>query len=256
MKICTYNVNGIRAALNKGLLGLLESVSPNIICFQELKATEDQIPVSDFRSLGYHCYWYPAERKGYSGTAILSKEEPLSVVYGCGDPLFDSEGRSLVAHYKDFSVLSTYFPSGSSGSHRQDVKMAFLEHFYDYIQDLKKQHPNLIICGDYNICHKHIDIHDPVSNKNSSGFLPEERAWMDRFFDSGFTDSFRLNEPGPDHYTWWSYRAGARARNKGWRIDYIAVSEPLKNHIGATQLYPQAQQSDHCAMTLNMKWGS
>lgn len=248
MKVITYNVNGIRAALNKGLLDFMKMYDPDIICFQELKAMPDQIPTEEFQKLGYHCYWFSAQKKGYSGTAILSKSKPKEVICGFGNPFFDAEGRTVLAHFDNFSVLSAYFPSGSSGDNRQSAKMEFLSAFYAYTKNLLLSTPNLMICGDYNICHKPIDIHDPVSNKNSSGFLPEEREWMDRFFELGFVDTFRELNKEPHHYSWWSYRAGARARNKGWRIDYNAVSEPLKKHISSAIHLEQHNQSDHCAL--------
>jgi len=246
MKILTYNVNGIRASLKKDLLGFLERENPDIVCFQELKAQPDQFDDSVFKDLGYHCYWYSAEKKGYSGVAILSKVEPKHVEYGCGHELFDYEGRVVRADFEGFSVISAYFPSGSSGDIRQDVKYEFLDHFYKHIEQIKTEHPNLCICGDYNICHEAIDIHDPKSNKNSSGFLPEEREWMTKFFESGFIDTFRILNPEPHNYTWWSFRANARANNKGWRIDYISLSDHLSDKLRASAILPDDKQSDHC----------
>jgi exodeoxyribonuclease III len=246
MKITTYNVNGIRSAASKGLRGYIEESGADIVCFQELKALPEQIDAAEFESLGYSCYWYSAQKKGYSGVGIISKEEPNAVVYGCGHELFDAEGRVIRADYDWGSVLSVYFPSGSSGDSRQDVKMVFLEYFFDYVEDLRKAKPNLVVCGDYNVCHRAIDIHDPVSNKNSSGFLPEERAWMDRWFESGFVDSFRELHAEPHHYTWWSFRANARANNKGWRIDYISVSRGMAEKIGESGIDAEAKHSDHC----------
>jgi exodeoxyribonuclease-3 len=253
MKIMSYNVNGIRAAINKGFIEFLQEENPDILCLQEIKATEDQIPTLEFIALGYHCYWFPAQKKGYSGTAILSKKEALSVTKGCGHELFDSEGRIIQANFEDFSVISAYFPSGSSGDSRQEVKMEFLDHIFSHIHSLHHTFPKLIVCGDYNICHKPIDIHDPVSNKNSSGFLPEERAWMDKFFESGFVDTFRVFNSEPHQYTWWSYRAGARGKNKGWRIDYISVSPELKDQLLHAQICPQHMQSDHCPLYTEIK---
>jgi len=248
MKILTYNVNGIRAALNKGFLDFLKLKNPDVVCLQEIKATEDQIPVEEFEKLGYHCYWYSAQKKGYSGTAILSKTKPNAITVGCNHELYDSEGRVIRADYDKFSIFSTYFPSGTTGDIRQNIKMEFLEHFYSYIHKLKKELPGILVCGDYNICHRAIDIHDPVGNKNSSGFLPEEREWMDKFFESGFIDTFRRFNPEPHNYSWWSYRAGARARNKGWRIDYIAATENLLDNLSTSELMPDFNHSDHCAV--------
>ena len=246
MKILTYNVNGIRASLKKDLIGFLKRENPDVVCIQELKAQVDQFDDNVFRELGYNCFWYSAQKKGYSGVAILSKEEPKHVEYGCGHELFDYEGRVIRADFEKISVISAYFPSGSSGDIRQDVKFEFLDYFFDHVEEVKKEIPNLCICGDYNICHEAIDIHDPVSNKKSSGFLPEERAWMTKFFESGFIDTFRTLNPEPHQYTWWSYRANARANNKGWRIDYISLSEQFLDKLLESKILPDDRQSDHC----------
>jgi exodeoxyribonuclease-3 len=248
VKILTYNVNGIRAALKKDLIPFLEREKADICCFQEIKAQEDQFDQNVFTELGYESHWYPAEKKGYSGVAILSKQKPIRIVKGCGHETFDHEGRILRADYEGFSVMSVYFPSGSSGDHRQEVKFDFLDFFFNYVEELKKEIPHLIICGDYNICHRPIDIHDPVRNKNSSGFLPEERDWMEKFFNTGFCDTFRhLHPDEPDHYSWWSFRAGARGKNKGWRIDYISITDNLIHQLKDARLLPDDKQSDHCA---------
>ena len=191
MKILTYNVNGIRAALRKDFSSWLKAVNPDIICLQEIKANPEQFEASVFTDLGYHCFWNPAEIKGYSGVAILTKTKPQHVEYDCGIKEIDFEGRILRADFDRFSVMSAYFPSGSSGEIRQEFKMKFLTQFQNYVNALKKDFPNLVISGDYNICHKAIDIHNPQRNKNTSGFLPEEREWMSEFMASGFTDSFR-----------------------------------------------------------------
>jgi exodeoxyribonuclease-3 len=244
----TYNVNGIRSALDKGLASFLQTHDPTIVCLQEIKADASQIPQDLLTALGYHCFWFSAQKKGYSGTAILSKIEPKEVVYGCEHPLFDAEGRVIRADFDNFSVISAYFPSGSAGDERQAIKIQFLSYFYTYLQNLAQSRPQLIVCGDYNICHKPIDIHDPVSNKNSSGFLPEERAWMDVFFESGFVDSFRQINAKAHQYSWWSFRAGARKRNKGWRIDYIAHSLSLTPLLTDSVLFMEDNHSDHCAV--------
>lgn len=250
----TYNVNGIRAALKKGFLEFIDKQSPDVLCLQEIKAIEEQIPIEDFENIGYKCYWYPAQKKGYSGTALLTKKEPNKITLGCGNELYDFEGRVIRADFDNVSVISAYFPSGSSGDVRQEVKMGFLDFFLEYTKELRKEFPKLVICGDYNICHKAIDIHDPVSNKNSSGFLPEEREWMDRFFESGFIDTFRKFNPEPDNYSWWSYRVGARARNKGWRIDYISATENLSDNLKSSKLFPEHNHSDHCALLTELKF--
>jgi exodeoxyribonuclease III len=248
MKILTYNVNGIRAALKKDFIGFLIKESPDVVCIQETKAQEDQVDTSLFEEIGYHHYWFSAQKKGYSGVAILCKQKPEHVELGCGHELFDAEGRVIRVDFKNFSVISAYFPSGTTGDVRQDVKYEFLEFFYDYTLGLRKGIAKLIVCGDYNICHTEIDIHNPVSNKNSSGFLPKERAWMDAYFKSGMVDTFRQMHPNePDHYTWWSYRANARANNKGWRIDYIACSIQLQGNVEKAEILAGDIHSDHCA---------
>jgi exodeoxyribonuclease-3 len=250
--IISYNVNGIRAALKKDWALWAKATNADVIALQETKAHPDQLDLTIFDDLGYHHYWFSAEKKGYSGVALLCKEKPLNVVYGCGIAKYDFEGRVIRADFKDFSVLSVYFPSGTTGGVRQVYKMEFLSDFQTYINELKKEIPNLIVSGDYNICHEEIDIHNPVSNKNSSGFLPEERAWMSSFLKSGFIDSFRNFTKAPHHYSWWSYRAASRERNKGWRIDYNMLSETLLDRFKRAAILPEAKHSDHCPVLLEL----
>lgn len=252
MKILTYNVNGIRAAANKGLFDFLKAESPDVVCLQEIKAEKDQADLSAIESLGYHHFWFSAQKKGYSGVAIFSKIKPENVVYGCNHNDFDQEGRCIRVDFKDYSVMSVYFPSGTTGDIRQEVKYKFLDHFFEYAAELEKTLPALVVCGDYNICHREIDIHNPVSNKDSSGFLPEERAWMEKWFSSGFTDSFRHLNPEPHWYTWWSFRANARANNKGWRIDYISISDSLAPRLNRAEILRDAMHSDHCPMYVEL----
>lgn len=252
MKIISYNVNGIRSAMQKGLADWLEKEQPDILCLQETKAHPEQVETQVFDDLGYEQHWVSAEKKGYSGVAIFTKPKPVHVQYGCDIQLYDCEGRVLRADYEDFSVMSVYMPSGSSGDLRQDFKMQWLADFQQYIDELKKEIPNLIISGDYNICHQPIDIHDPVRNKNSSGFLPEEREWFSQFVSSGFVDTFRQFNEDPHHYSWWSYRAGARKNNKGWRIDYHLASEPMKNRLKHAAILPDVIHSDHCPVLLEI----
>ena len=251
--VISYNVNGIRAALGKGFAQWLEETSPDVICLQETKASPDQVDTSLFEHLGYHHHWHSAEKKGYSGVAILSKEKPKHVEIGCGMPEYDREGRIIRADFDSFSIVNTYFPSGSSGDERQDFKMRFLNDYIHFINEVKKSIPNLLVAGDYNICHKAIDIHDPVSNKDSSGFLPEEREWMSHFFEQGFMDSFRHFNPNPHHYSWWSYRANARNNNKGWRIDYINASSVMEARLIGASILPDVKHSDHCPVLLQFK---
>lgn len=253
MKIVTYNVNGLRAALKKNWIGWLKMVNPDVVCLQEIKATPDQIPeIVYLEQMGYEHYWYPAQKKGYSGTAILTKISPNHVEYGCGHEDYDFEGRVIRADFDNVSVMSTYFPSGTTGDLRQTFKYRFLDDFQAYSDQLIQQNNNLIICGDFNICHRAIDIHNPKSNANTSGFLPEEREWMENFINSGFIDTFRHLNADPHHYTWWSYRAGSRAKNLGWRIDYNMASVSLKDRIKSAHILNDAVHSDHCPVLLDL----
>lgn len=253
MKIISYNVNGIRAAVNKGFLDWLKTAQPDVICLQEIKAMKEQLDLSIFEEAGYpYHYWYSAEKKGYSGVAILSKKTPNKVVYGTGIDYMDKEGRNLRVDFDDFSVMSLYLPSGTNIA-RLDHKLTYMADFQTYINALKNEVPNLIICGDYNICHKAIDIHDPVRNAKVSGFLPVEREWIGNFIESGFIDSFRHFNEEPHQYSWWSYRANARANNKGWRIDYNMVAEPLKEKLKRAVILPEAKHSDHCPIMVEIE---
>lgn len=254
MRIITYNLNGIRAAMNKGLVDWIKAAKPDVLCLQETKATPDQVDVSEFEALGYHLYWYSAQKKGYSGVAIFSKIKPKHVEYGCGIEKYDFEGRIIRLDFDHCSVMSVYHPSGSSGDDRQAFKMQWLADFQKYIDDLKVKIPNLILCGDYNICHKPIDIHNPKSNANTSGFLPEEREWMEQFIQSGFIDSFRYFNQEPHQYSWWSYRAGSRGKNLGWRIDYNLVAKHLDAHLKRAVILPDAMHSDHCPVLLEIEF--
>lgn len=252
MKLISYNVNGIRSAMNKGFVDWLKAENPDIIGLQEIKAQEKDIDATIFQDLGYELYWFPAVKKGYSGVAIFTKVKPKSINYGMGINKYDDEGRMIRADFEDFSFISSYFPSGTTGDVRQDFKYEFLEDVFGYMQDLKKQNPKLILSGDYNICHKPIDIHNPISNKNSSGFLPEERAWMDKFTESGFIDTFRHFNGDPHQYTWWSFRANSRAKNLGWRIDYHMATKELQNKLKSAVILQQVQHSDHCPIVLEI----
>lgn len=251
-KIVSYNVNGIRAALNKGLIAWLKEGNYDIFCVQETKAQLDQVDTEPFEALGYHHHWYSAEKKGYSGVATFSKMAPDLVVKGCGIEKYDREGRIIRTDFGDLSILNCYFPSGTSGDERQAFKMTFLDDFFDWIKVLQQERPQLLILGDYNIAHEAIDIHDPVGNKKSSGFLPDERAWMSKWFDNGFVDSYRFLHPDKVEYSWWSYRASARSKNKGWRIDYQSVTDNLKGQLKETYHLADAMHSDHCPVYLEI----
>ena len=252
MKIISYNVNGIRAALNKDFIGWLKSANPDVICLQEIKAMKDQLELDIFEAAGYkYHYWFSAQKKGYSGVAILSKTKPKHVEFGTGIASMDFEGRNLRADFDGFSVMSLYLPSGTNDDRLQH-KFDYMDMFQEYINTLKHEIPNLIICGDYNICHEEIDIHNPKM-KGVSGFLPVERAWMGSFIESGFVDSFRYLNEDKQEFSWWSYRANSRANNKGWRLDYAMVSESLKSKISRAYILPEAKHSDHCPIVVELE---
>ena len=253
MKIISYNVNGIRAAINKGFIDWLKSANPDVICLQEIKALKEQLDLDVFIEAGYtYNYWFSAEKKGYSGVAILSKKEPDHVEYGTGIDSMDAEGRNLRADFDGISVMSLYLPSGTNDA-RLNHKLEYMDMFQEYVDDLKKDIPKLIICGDYNICHEEIDIHNPKGLSNVSGFLPVERKWIGDFIDSGFIDSFRYLNKELQQYSWWSYRANARANNKGWRLDYAMVSNPLQENIKRAVILSNAVHSDHCPILVEIE---
>ncbi|MEQ6125052.1 exodeoxyribonuclease III [Pseudotenacibaculum sp. MALMAid0570] len=251
MKIISYNVNGIRAAIKKGFLDWLQQANPDVICIQEIKAQKDQINPMDFELAGYpYHYWFSAQKKGYSGVAVFCKNKPNHIEYGTGIESMDFEGRNLRVDYDKVSIMSMYLPSGTNDE-RLGFKFNYMDEILNYANELRKTIPNLIICGDYNICHEEIDIHNPKM-KGVSGFLPEEREWLGRFIDSGFIDSFRHLNKERQEFSWWSYRANARANNKGWRLDYAMVAEPLKDQISRAYILPEAKHSDHCPIVVEL----
>ncbi len=252
IELISYNVNGLRSAIGKGLLTWLAEQQPDILCLQEIKAQPDDLPLLEIEAAGYRPYWHAAQKPGYSGVATWSKRPPDRVVVGCGMEKYDREGRILRTDFGSWSLLNVYFPSGTTGEERQAFKMEFLDDFLHWIEALKKERPNLIVAGDFNIAHTEQDIHDPKGNKKSSGFLPEERAWMSQWFASGFTDAFRYRHPDRIEYSWWTFRANARAKNKGWRIDYFAVSDPLASRIAEVRHLGHIAHSDHCPIWMQI----
>ena len=254
LEIISYNVNGIRSATTKGLIDWIKSTNFDVYLFQEIKANELDIPAELFHEIGYETYWFSAQKKGYSGVGIAVKSPHKAVVKGMDIPRFDAEGRLIRMDIGDITIVNSYLPSGSSGDERQSVKMEYLADFYTYIHDLRKEKSKIIVAGDYNICHQAIDIHDPIGNKNSSGFLPEEREWMTKYFNSGFIDTFRYFHPEQKaEYSWWSFRANARNNNKGWRIDYLAATKELEPQLLEAKIFMDVKHSDHCPVYLKLK---
>jgi exodeoxyribonuclease III len=252
IKLISYNVNGIRAAMAKGWLDWLKKEDPDIICLQETKIQHGQIDTMVFEQFGYHHFWHFAEKKGYSGVALLTKIKPDHVSFGINNPKYDEEGRLVRADFKDITLLATYFPSGTMGDVRQQFKMEWLEDFLQYVNRLRETRPKLIISGDLNICHKPIDINFPEKHEEMSGFLPEEREWFDRFIGSGLVDSFRFFNKNPNQYSWWSYRSGARAKNLGWRIDYNIVTHNLQSSLISASILSNVVHSDHCPVVMQL----
>lgn len=255
MRIISYNVNGIRAAINKGFIEWLKTDPADIICLQETKANKEDVDLTAFEKMGYQSYWFSAQKKGYSGVAILTRIKPDNVEYGNKIDQSDFEGRVIRADFGDITVINAYYPSGTSGDERQTYKYQWLDEFLDYLRLIRKKRSRLVVVGDYNIAHTEIDIHDPKGNKKSSGFLPEERAWMDKFLSHEWIDSFRELNPGvTGAYTWWSQRfPTVRLQNKGWRIDYICITESLKKQLVDAKIFPDVKHSDHCPIYADIK---
>ena len=254
MKIISYNVNGIRAAIKKGFLDWLKTHPADVVCIQENKAQQSDVDAAAFNELGYHDYWFCAQKKGYSGVTVFSKIKADKVQCGTGHKVSDDEGRVIQLDFGKLRLINAYFPSGTTGDIRQTYKYQWLDEFFDYLQTMRKKHPNIVLCGDYNIAHKEIDIHNPVSNKTTSGFLPEERAWMDKLYSNGWIDSFRQYHPEPHRYSWWSQRfPTVRLQNKGWRIDYIAITDSLKKNLKDADIFHEIKHSDHCPIYAEIK---
>ena len=253
MRIFSWNVNGLRAVVKKGFFDWLESEAPDVVCLQEIKARTEDLDETILSPKGYHAFWNPAERKGYSGVAIFTKKKPVAVHLGMGIERFDCEGRILRVEFKDFDLFSVYFPNGTSGEERLQYKMEFYDAFLNHCEELRVQGRELVITGDVNTAHKPIDLKNPKANQKNSGFLPEERAWVDKFVEHGYVDSFRAFNEAPDQYTWWSYRFNVRARNIGWRIDYFFVTEGLMKKVKDSFITPEVMGSDHCPIGLDIK---
>ena len=253
MRIFSWNVNGLRAVVKKGFFDWLESEAPDVVCLQEIKARTEDLDEKILNPKGYHAFWNPAERKGYSGVAIFTKKKPVAVHLGLGIERFDCEGRILRIEFKDFDLFSVYFPNGTSGEERLQYKMEFYDAFLDHCEELRGQGRELVITGDVNTAHKPIDLKNPKANQKNSGFLPKERAWVDKFIEHGYVDSFRAFNEDPDQYTWWSYRFNVRAKNVGWRIDYFFVTEGLMKKVKDSFITPEVMGSDHCPIGLDIK---
>ena len=253
MKLISWNVNGIRSAHRAGFLDWFKSQKADVICLQETKAYLHQLDQDLHHPARYNSYWHSAEKPGYSGVAIYSKQEPLSVKEGLGVPLIDREGRVLVAEFSKFTLLNAYFPNSQREHGRLGFKLMFCTEILKYCEKLRKKGKNVVICGDFNIAHEDIDLANPKTNKNNAGFLPDERAWMTKFIKAGYLDVFREQVKGPGYYTWWSNRPGVRARNIGWRLDYHFVNEEFYGHIKKASHQPETKGSDHCPVILELK---
>lgn len=253
MKLISWNVNGIRACGKNGFLQWFEKEKADIVCLQEIKARPEQLEECYQNPVKYHAFWNPAEKPGYSGTAVFTKKEPLSVEYGLGDPEIDHEGRVLILKYPKFTLINSYFPNSQRDHARLPYKLDFCKKFLKKAESLRKKGENLIMCADWNIAHQEIDLKNPKSNKNNAGFLPEERAWMDRFIQTGYVDAFREFEKGGGHYTWWSYRPGVREKNVGWRLDYFMVNKEFRDQLKSASHQTKVMGSDHCPVVIELK---
>jgi exodeoxyribonuclease-3 len=250
MKITTWNVNGIRAALGKGLKEWMLAESPDVFCVQEIKATPQQLSDEQRDFHGYGAIWNPAERLGYSGVATFYRNEPLEISLGLDEARFDKEGRVICTRHPDFLLYNIYFPNGQRGQERVDYKLDFYARLLEICDSQHAAGENIIITGDFNTAHKPIDLRHPKENETNSGFLPEERAWVDKYLENGFVDIYRCLYPERVQYTWWTYRMAARQRNVGWRIDYFLVSEQLAARVKAVTIHEDVQGSDHCPVSL------
>ncbi len=253
-KLISWNVNGLRAIARKGFLDIISELDPDILCLQEIKAEKDQLPKTIQNIDGYHSFFNPSRsKKGYSGTAIYTKEEPLSLVNGLGEEIFDQEGRIQLAEYKDFYLYNIYYPNGQRDLGRLQYKLDFYDYFLKHATEMMAEGKSIIVCGDVNTAHFAIDLARPKENEKNTGFLPEERAWLDRFVESGLIDTFRVFNHEAEHYTWWDYKTKARERNVGWRIDYFYISPDLRSRLIDAEILSEYYGSDHCPISILLK---
>ncbi len=250
MKLISWNVNGIRAAGRARFVDWFETEKADVVCIQETKAHPDQLTEELLHPSRYHSFWHSAQKAGYSGVCIYSKIEPLRVQVGIGIPEIDQEGRVLISEYPSFLLINAYFPNSQRDHARLDYKLFFCAKILEFCKNFRDQGKNVILCGDFNIAHREIDLKNPKSNQDNAGFLPQERAWMDKFLKGGYTDTFRHFNPNPEHYTWWSYRPGVRDKNIGWRLDYFVVNDEFNANLKNALHHPQVKGSDHCPVSL------
>ncbi len=253
MKILSWNVNGIRACGKSGFLNWFAAENADIVCVQEIKAHPDQLDEDHKNPLKYHAFWNPAGKPGYSGTAVFSKKEPLSVQLGLGDRAIDLEGRVMILKYPQFTLINSYFPNSQRDHARLPYKLAFCKKFFKLVQSLRASGENVVMCADWNIAHRDIDLKNPKSNKKNAGFLPEERAWLDSLITAGYVDVFRQFQPEGGHYTWWSYQPGVREKNVGWRLDYFLANCEFKDRLKTSYHRPEVFGSDHCPVAIELK---
>lgn len=253
MKLISWNLNGIRAAHKGGFLDWFANEKADIICVQEIKAKREQLEQSLVNPHNYHSFWHSAEKPGYSGVALFSKVEPHELTYGLGDPTIDSEGRVIIAEYANFVLINAYFPNSQRDHARLPYKLQFCQKILKCCEKFRSQGKAVILCGDYNIAHREIDLKNPKSNENNAGFLPQERAWMDEFLKAGYVDVFRSSNLDGGHYTWWSYRPGVRQKNIGWRLDYHCVNKESADRVKGVGHQPHVKGSDHCPVFLELK---
>lgn len=252
-RLVSWNVNGIRACVKNGFTDWVRTNSPDILCLQEIKATEEQFPEEVLHLNEYNIYIEPADKKGYSGVAVFSKEEPLKFFDGIGDEKFDSEGRTLILEFNDFVLINGYFPNGQRDHNRVPFKLDYYEKILEIYNNYRSQKKDVIITGDFNTAHKEIDLANPKGNQKTTGFLPHEREWIDQYLNAGMLDCLRLFEPNtPDIYSWWTYRNNCRERNIGWRIDYFMANNEMKSKLKGCRHLPEVKGSDHCPIELTL----